>query len=41
MFKVTEIFALSVADPRLENVTKGLRKDISVITKITRTRHIA
>ena len=40
-FKVTEIFGLSVADPRLQNATKGLREDISVITKITRTRHIA
>ena len=40
-FKVTEIFGLCVADPRLENATKGLRKDISVITKITGTRHIA
>ena len=37
-FKVTEIFGLSVADPRLGNVTTGLKKDISLITKVKRTR---
>ena len=35
------IFGLSVADPRLGNGTKVLKKDISLITKVTRTRHIA
>ena len=40
-FKVTEIFGLSLADPRLRNATKGLKKDISLITKVTRARHIA
>ena len=37
-FKVTEIFGLSLADPRLRNATKCLKKDIS---KVTRTRRIA
>ena len=37
-FKVTEIFGLFVADPRLGNVTTGLKKDISLITKVKRTR---
>ena len=41
MFKVTESFGLSVADPGLGNATKGLKKDVSLITKVTRTRHIA
>ena len=39
--KVTKIFGLSVADPRLGNATKVLKKDIFLITKVTRTRRIA
>ena len=39
--KVTKSFGLSVADPRLGNATKFLRKDISLITKVTRTRYKA
>ena len=40
-FKVTEIFGLSLSDPSLRNTTKGLKTDISLINKVTRTRRIA
>ena len=44
-FKVTihvlRVFVLFVADPWLGNAADGLERDISVITKVQRTRHIA